>query len=174
MVDSNQYVKEIKNIFSIEDIKAYLNSFEDKKVLVIGDTIIDEYCFVEPRGGSAKDPMLTVDYLYEEVYAGGILAIANHVSNFVRNVTLLTLLGDRADFKSFIIDKLDKRVSPKFFTKQDSPTVRKRRYIRNWRNENEKLFMIEDLNPSRISEALEKEIIAFLERELPNHDLVIV
>jgi len=173
MIDK-EYIKEIKNLFPLEEIKKHLDSVENKKVLVIGDTIIDEYCFVEPRGGSAKDPMLTVDYLYEEVYAGGILAIANHVSNFVRNVTLLTLLGDRADFKSFIIDKLDKRVSPKFFTKQDSPTVRKRRYIRNGRNENEKLFMIEDLNLSKISEALEREIIEFLERELPNYDLVIV
>ncbi|MDP3733880.1 MAG: PfkB family carbohydrate kinase [Nanoarchaeota archaeon] len=174
MVDSNQYVKEIKNIFSVEDIKAYLNSFEDKKVLVIGDTIIDEYCFVEPRGGMSKDPMLTVDYINEEVYAGAILAIANHLSSFVKNVTLVTLLGDRNDYKDFILTKLNSKINPKFFVKKNSPTVKKRRYIRNVRNENEKLFMIEDVNHAPIAEDLEQEIIAFLEKELSNYDLVIV
>ncbi|HLD79084.1 MAG TPA: PfkB family carbohydrate kinase [Candidatus Nanoarchaeia archaeon] len=173
-MDNREYIKEIRDKFSLEEIKNILDSCGSKKVLVVGDTIIDEYCFVEPRGGSAKDPMMTVDYLNEEVYAGGILAIANHVSNFAGSVRLVTLLGDRADFKNFVVSKLNKRISPTFFVKDNSPTVRKRRYIRNTRNENEKLFMIEDLNPSHISENLEKEIIAFLERELPNHDLVIV
>ena len=102
MVDNSEYVKKIKNQFSLEDIKQYLDSFQDKKVLVIGDTIIDEYCFVEPKGRAMKDPILSVDYIKEEVYAGGILAIANHVSNFVKNVSLLTLIGEHNSKKDFI------------------------------------------------------------------------
>ncbi len=168
------YVTKYKEKFSVDQIKEILESLQSLKVLIIGDTIIDEYCFVEPRGGSAKDPMLTVDYLQEEVYAGGILAIANHISNFTEKVTLITLLGDRNTYQEFISGKLNKKVIPHFFVKENSPTVSKRRYINNTRNEHEKLFMIENINFAPISSHLEEEVIVLLEKEMPHYDLVLV
>ena len=172
MVDNTEYIKKIKDRFSLEAIKQYLDSFEDKKVLVIGDTIIDEYCFVEPKGRTMKDPILSVDYIKEEVYAGGILAIANHVSNFVKNVSLLTLISEHNSKKDFIIENLQKNISPYFFIKKNSPTIVKKRYINRLRNE--KLFKIEYINDSLINKDLEDEIVKFLEQNLMNYDLVIV
>ncbi len=174
MEKKKDYVTKHKERFSLDYIKEVLESLQSLKVLIIGDTIIDEYCFVEPRGGSAKDPMLTVDYLSEEAYAGGILAIANHISNFAGQVTLVTLLGDKNTYKEFILQRLNKKVVPHFFVKENSPTVLKRRYINNTRNENEKIFMIENINFSPISQNLEAEVITLLEREIPNYDLVLV
>lgn len=174
MEKKKDWVTKHKEKFSLDQIKKALESLQDLKVLIIGDTIIDEYCFVEPRGGSAKDPMLTVDYLSEEVYAGGILAIANHISNFTDQVTLITLLGDRTDYKEFIIGKLNQKVTPHFFVKENSPTVLKRRYINNTRNEHEKIFMIENINFAPISQNLETEVITLLEKEISNYNLVLV
>lgn len=169
---AKQYIKKIKEKFSLDDVKKILHSFKDLKVLVIGDTILDEYCFVESKGRAMKDPILSVNYEREEMYAGGILAIANHVSNFVGKVTVLTLLGDNYDRKDFIMEKLNQNITPKFFVKENTPTIRKKRYI-NWLR-NEKLFKIEYMDDSSINENLEKEIIDFLEQNISNFDLVMV
>src|SRR3989344_2732869 len=111
-MDNLEYLKNIKNRFTLLEIKSILDSFRDKKVLVIGDTIIDEYCFVEPKGRATKDPMLSVEFMHEERYAGGILAIANHLSNFVDQLSLITVLGDGYDQKEFVTGSLHKNISP--------------------------------------------------------------
>src|SRR3989344_1575550 len=170
--NSNEYLRSIMTKFNLIQIKDVFNNIKKLKVLIIGDTIIDEYCFVNPRGGAIKDPMLTVDYFNEEIYAGGILAIANHVSSFVKNLKVVTIIGDQADYNHHIINSLNKNVKQKLFVKSNSPTTRKRRYINQLRNE--KIFMIEYLNDLPINKKLETEIIDFLEEEIPLYDLVIV
>ena len=166
------YIKEIKDRFKVQEIEELFKKLQGLNVLIIGDTIIDEYCFVEPRGGAIKDPMCTVDYLDEEIYAGGILAIANHVSNFVTNVKVVTLIGDQMSYKDYVNNSLNQNIKSKIFVKSNSPTTRKKRYISKTRNE--KLFMIEYFNDLPIDKDLEKEIIDHLEKELHLYDLVIV
>lgn len=169
--DQENIIK-IKDQFPLDKVNEILNSFKNKKVLVIGDTILDEYCFVEPKGRAMKDPMLSVNHIADEIYAGGILAIANHISNFVNEITILTLLGDNLDKKDLIVKKLNGNIKTNFFEKKKSPTIRKRRYISKLRHE--KLFKIEYMNDSPITYELEKDLIDFLEKELPNYDLVVV
>lgn len=150
-------------------------SFEKMKnlnVLVIGDTIIDEYYFTDPKGRTIKDPILSVDYVRHERYAGGILAIANHISNFAKNVRLVTLLGDKKRNEDFITEKLNKNISAKFFTKKNAFTTIKIRFIDNVRNE--KMFKIEFITDNPIGHELEKEIIKYMGKELPKYDIVIV
>ena len=171
-MDNLEYLKNIKNKFSLSEIKNILETFSNKKVIVIGDTIIDEYCFVEPKGRAMKDPTLSVEYRYEEAYAGGILAIANHLSTFVNQLTLVTILGDNYDQKEFVLSKLAKNIKAEFFIKNNSPTTRKKRFLSN--NRNEKLFKIEYMNDSPISLELEEQLSKFLEKELLNYDIVIV
>lgn len=168
----SEYLVRTKNNFPLAEIKNIIGSFSNKKVLVIGDTIIDEYCFVEPKGRAMKDPILSVDYVYEEAYAGGILAIANHISNFVQEVKVVTLLGKGFDSKEFILNNLNPNISIEFFEKKDAPTTRKKRYINKVRNE--KLFKIEYINDKPINQELETALLHFLNQELSKYDLVVV
>src|SRR3989338_5473062 len=150
-------------------------SFEKMKnlnVLVIGDTIIDEYYFTDPKGRTIKDPILSVDYVRHERYAGGILAVANHISNFVKNVRLVTVLGDKRRNEEFVSGKLNKNIDAKFFTKKNAFTTIKRRFIDNVRDT--KMFKIEFITDTPISKELEKEIITYLSAELPKYDIVAV
>lgn len=166
------YVDKIKKKYSLEELKEAISQFKKTKTLVIGDTIIDEYHFTVPKGRATKDPILSVDYISHEVYAGGILAVANHASGFVDEVTCITAIGDREDRKEFIKTALNKNISAKFFVKKDSPTTLKKRYLDSTRNE--KLFKVEFINETPINEETEQEIINLLEQELPKHDLVLV
>ncbi len=167
-----ELIQKIKREYPVKSIKEIISQFKNIKTIIIGDAIIDEYHFTVPKGRAVKDPILSVDFVRYETYAGGILAIANHISNFADKVTCVTTLGDREDKKDFITNTLNKNVTPKFFTKKDSPTTVKKRYLNIIRNE--KLFKVEHINDAPISEDLEREFIDFLEQELPKYDLVLV
>jgi len=167
-----KHLDDVKRNYSLERIKEIISEFKGIKTLIIGDTIIDEYHFTVPKGRAIKDPILSVDYVKYERYAGGILAIANHVSNFVDEVMCVTVLGDIENNKDFIIGTINKNIKLKFFIKENSPTTLKKRYLNIVRNE--KLFKVEHINDEYISEALEQEFIGYLEQELPKYDLVMV
>ena len=64
-----------------------------------------------------------------EKFAGGTLAIANHLANFCDNVDIFTLLGEKDSQEAFIEKHLNKKVKRLFHHKKDSPTIVKRRFI---------------------------------------------
>lgn len=162
----------IKRNYTIDHMKNIISKFKNIKTLVIGDAIIDEYHFTTLKGRAIKDPILSVDYVRHEVYLGGILAIANHISNFVGEVACVTALGDREDKREVIETGINKNVKLKLFVKEDSPTTVKKRYLNILRNE--KLFKVENINDAPIPETLEHELVEYLKNELPNYDLVLV
>lgn len=170
--DKYGHIDSIKGSYALDKLRDVLGKFKNIKVIIIGDAIIDEYHFVIPKGRATKDPILSAEYVNQEAYAGGILAIANHVSNFVDDVLCVTFLGDLDDKKDFIANSMNRNVKLKFFVKENSPTITKRRYLDSLRNE--KLFKVEYINDIPISGATEREFIKFLEQELPKYDVVMV
>ncbi|HJX05220.1 MAG TPA: PfkB family carbohydrate kinase [Candidatus Nanoarchaeia archaeon] len=167
-----EYLKQVKKKINLEHIKSHLEKLKDLNVLVIGDTIIDEYVFVGLRGRAIKDPILSTEYKFHEAYAGGILAIANHISSFVGKVKLVTLIGDTNSKLNFIRKSLRDNIDLKTFTKKEAHTTVKKRYIDHYRNH--KLFKIEYINDKPISAVLSGKVVNYLHQELPKYDFVMV
>ncbi|MCM8530336.1 MAG: PfkB family carbohydrate kinase, partial [Lentisphaeraceae bacterium] len=166
------FLKNFKKDFPIEDIVDGIDSFQDLNVLVVGDTIIDEYHYVSTMGKSMKEPILASKLINEEKHAGGILAIANHVASFAGKVSLLTLLGDRQPQEGFIRSALKENVDPNFFYKKHSPTIVKRRFVE--KELLQKLFEVYEINDELISGRREAKVINWLDENLDKYDLVIV
>jgi len=169
---NKEYLNKIKDKFNFKEIEDKLKKISNLKVFVIGDTILDQYVFVNSKGRAIKDLILSVEYKNDEIYAGGILAIANHLSTFVNQIKLVTLIGDKEDNLEFIKKSLGKNTELKTFVKQNSPTIIKKRYVDAYKNS--KLFKVEYMNESPISKELSNEIVAYLEKEIPKYDLVVV
>ena len=93
--DQKTFIQNLKNKFSFDEIKKIIDSFLKIKVLVIGETIIDEYIFCEALGKSGKEPVLVFKNIFKERYLGGILAIARHLSSFCKEVEILSMIGDQ-------------------------------------------------------------------------------
>ncbi len=163
-----QFRKKYSDAFVIEKLAA----LRKLSVLVIGDAIIDQYYYSKPMGKSTKEPIAVHKYLSEESFAGGALAAANHVSALSENVTLLTLLGKKKSFEGFIRKHLRSEVSPKFFYKNNSGTIIKRRFIDELTKQ--KLFQISYIKDEDVDEKLESSVIDWLKGELPKYDVVIV
>ena len=168
----SDYLERFSNRHSTDDVLRYLEGAESLKVLVVGETIIDEYIYCEAMGKSGKEPVLAVRYMDTEKFAGGIIAVANHVSAFSDQVGLLTFLGGQDSQEPFISEKLEPNVDRMFLYLEDgAPTIVKRRYVEVYPRQN--LFEVYvigngDAKPSEAS------LTAKLEELLPQYDVVIV
>jgi rfaE bifunctional protein nucleotidyltransferase chain/domain len=98
-------------------------------VVVTGDVIIDEYCYCHPLGTSSKSPVLAVGLDTTDVFAGGVLAVANHLAGFAGRVRLLSVIGERDDYRPCIDAALKPNVHPSFWVQRGAPTLVKRRMI---------------------------------------------
>lgn len=165
-----EYLSKFKKRFSFEELKRDINNIKNIKVLCIGDTVIDRYTFVAPKGRAIKDPIISTTFRGEEDYAGGVLALANHISDYINEISLITLIGSENSNLSFIKNSLPKNVMLKTFTKDHSTTTIKQRYIDYYKGD--KLFKVEYLDDSPISKKLSKEISDYLLDVIPNYDLV--
>ena len=77
-------IKILKAKFPLEYINSNFDKLNSTKVLVIGDTILDQYSWVLPKGRAVKDPILSMHFEYEEIYGGGaIIAVCPDSSDKV-------------------------------------------------------------------------------------------
>jgi len=170
--DARDYIEQFKKNFSSDDIIAILKDLKDLNVLVIGDAIMDKYTFCRAIGKPEKAAVVSTKYLYDEIYAGGSLMISNHVAGFAKSVHLITTIGRRNSMEDFIREKLRENVTPKFFYREDAPTIVKRRYIESFNNA--KLLEVSEINEEFVNRNIEQEIIAYLEEMIPAVDIVLI
>jgi rfaE bifunctional protein kinase chain/domain/rfaE bifunctional protein nucleotidyltransferase chain/domain len=166
------FLENFKQKYQSADILKYFESFKDSTVLLIGEAIIDIYHYGEAIGKSGKEPILVTKYHREEMYIGGILAIANHLSDFCAKVTCVTMLGEKGHYESFIKEKLKPNVDIIFHYKKESPTIVKRRYIEEYSSQ--KLFEIYEMDDCYFNDEQRKEFIDCIDAEIEKHDMVVV
>ena len=156
---------------SAEDVLRYLQDVRTLKVLTLGEAIIDEYQYCYTLGKSGKEPILAAQYVSNEVFAGGILAVANHTAAFCDQVGVLTLLGERDSYEDFIRKMLNPNISTMFHYMDGAPTILKRRFLELYPLQ--KLFEVYIMD-DKISEACSQVLYSHLREVLPQYDLVIV
>lgn len=155
----------------IDEIAAAIESARDLRVLVVGEAIIDEYLYCESMGKSGKEPILAVRYVSQEKFAGGSLAVANHVATLSEHVTVLTMLGDIDSHEEFIRGQLNPKVELRALTVPGAPTIVKRRYVEKYPLQ--KLFEIYVMEGDRFMEESDA-LCAALQELIASHDVVVV
>ena len=168
----NKIINKIKKNFDFERINKIINTFKDLKVLVVGETIIDQYFFCEAMGKSGKEPVLALRDLTMEQYPGGAAAIARHLSDFCKSVTLLSMLGEKAEYKNYIKKSVPKNIFFDFVYKKNSPTIVKKRFVEQVNKR--KVLGVYNLNDDMLLKEDEKEFNHKLDKLIPKHDLVIL
>lgn len=168
---THEYLQGFRQRHSADQVIHHVRQLERLRVLVIGEAIVDQYCYCIPVGKSPKETIVATRYTSEERFAGGSLAVANHLGGFCREVTLLTAVGDDAAQRSFMASKLRPNVRLDAITVEGRPTILKRRYLEP--NFLTKMFEIQYLDDAPIPEAVERRVEAHLAAELPGHDLVL-
>jgi rfaE bifunctional protein nucleotidyltransferase chain/domain len=153
-------------------LPALLERIENLRVLFVGETIIDEYAYVSPLGKPPKEFVLATAYRGHEVFAGGVVAAANHVANFCKDVQILTCFGGQNSYEDLVRNSLKSNVSLWAVHRSDAPTVRKLRYVEA--DFMRKLFEVYVMDDSRLSPVLEEQFEEEILRYAKEFDVVIV
>lgn len=90
---------------TFDDLRATLAAMADKKVHVVGDTIVDSLTQCAMIGGQTKTPTMSVLYQDKLDYIGGAGIVAKHLKAAGADVTFSTVLGDD-QLKDFVLDGL--------------------------------------------------------------------
>ncbi len=169
--ETKNYLQNLKRSYTADQIIDKVKSLSSLKVLVFGDAIVDEYHYTTPLGQSGKGNILAVKYESSELFAGGVLAAANHLAKFTPHVTLATALGTKPSYEEFIRSKLVKGIQPNFFYSEGEPTTIKRRFVDP---DMAKLFEVYFFKDDPLPASLDTEVCRWLSGVVESFDVVIV
>ena len=164
-------ISEIKNKYSINDIKVILQKIKKIKILVVGETIIDQYTFCEALGKSGKEPILAFRKQEDKTFIGGSAIVANNLSYFGKQVNLVSYIGEKKEHLNFIKKAKPKNCNYKFIYKKKSPTIVKKRYID--KISSSKIFSTYAINDKTLEVSEEKKLINILKKNIKKNNLTI-
>ena len=141
------------------------------KILVVGEVIVDQYTYVEALGKPSKENILSTRHLNDVFYWGGVLPVANNLSNFCSKVDLLTLVGSEDKENGVSKKHLRNDVGFYPFCRKNGITVRKRRFVDP--SYLRKLFEINYVDKHQMSEEDDEQISSWLEKNIGNYDAVV-
>jgi len=151
------------------NIVRLIKNFKSKSVLVIGDSIIDEYIDCDPIGMSQEDPTLVVVPNKYTKYLGGAGIVASHASGLGSKVNFISVVGNDKN-KIFSETTLKKyNVNFDFFIDETRPTILKQRF----RASNKTLLRVSKLLHHDISINLRNKILNKIKKLINDLDLII-
>ena len=155
---------------SQESLVEALSEWNESRVVVIGDVIVDQYAVCDAMGMSAEAPVVVVRECIKKDFLGGAGVVASHIQAMGGQCELITVVGDDKE-GSFVKEAVsDLGVSGHIVRDSSRPTTFKKRYM----VENQKLFRVSRLEEKYLNKEIEEEVIRILERRTVDADAVVI
>jgi rfaE bifunctional protein nucleotidyltransferase chain/domain len=167
-----EFLNRLRASDGLARLTAVVERVRDLKVLMVGDTIVDEYQYVRAMGRSPKENMIATLFQDSELFAGGVIAAANHAAGFCREVEVLTALGGTRSHEALIRASLQPNVSLRSLERVGMPTTLKSRFVDQAYLS--KLFEVYHMDDTPLADADEEQLIAAVRERAPLADVVIV
>ena len=146
-----------------------IHTFKDRRVLIVGDTILDMYTYCNIVCEALYAPIPEVEETSTAVSFGGNSLVASNILELGGTVTFVSVVGDDATAKqydSFVHPNLKKI----FFVDKTRKTTVKQR----WFADGKPLLQVNTVDNHDLSETLEKKVCVALEKEFKKSDIVVV
>jgi len=148
---------------------AITRHFASLKVVVIGDTIVDEYVTCEALGMSREDPTLVISPRHTDRFLGGAGIVAAHSAALGAATRFFSVTGNDP-ISGYVYEQLNKVGVETYLINDDSrPTTLKKRY----RCEGKTLLRVSDLRQHEASAAIQDRMLAELEPAIAEADVLI-
>jgi rfaE bifunctional protein kinase chain/domain len=162
-----QFIK--RNNINIKNLENISDRFEQLRVVVIGDLIVDEYITCEPLGMSQEDPTVVVTPVDSSLFIGGAGIVAAHAAGLGATVKFVSISGDD-NLHKFCIEKLKLYSVESYLIKDPSrPTTLKQRF----RCHGKSLLRVSHLREAGVSIEIQNQIFETLNHLLKDCDLLI-
>ena len=151
-------------------LEEQLQAWKQVRLVVVGDTIVDQYTACEAVGMSAEAPVVVVRELEDRVYIGAAAVVASHVSALGAHCDLVSVVGNDQP-GALVRRELAKRgIEDGLVSDGSRPTTFKKRYL----VDNQKLFRVSRMEEHDLFPEVEDQLIAKLEKAAAGADGLIV
>jgi rfaE bifunctional protein nucleotidyltransferase chain/domain len=165
--------KELLRTINKKDIKqkvfSSLNKKNTKKILIIGDPILDIYRYVKPSGKSNKATIISTLFQSEKFFAGGTFLSAAILSHFCNNISIIQFSNQNND--KFYKKYLSKNIK-KIKINTNYKIIKKIRYIDEYNNI--KLFQTTNNEEQRLNYHDQSVYKKILKREISKNDYIFI
>jgi rfaE bifunctional protein nucleotidyltransferase chain/domain len=166
------YLQQVRQGGGAERLMKLIDSIANMHVVLVGDTIVDEYHYVTALGKSSKESIVATQIKGREVFAGGVIAAANHVADFCKSVEIVTTLGNVDGHEDVVRAALRPNVSLTAVKIDGRPTTRKLRYVEL--GYLRKLFEVYTMDDTPLTSADRDEVDHVVNERSKAGDVVIV
>jgi rfaE bifunctional protein kinase chain/domain len=143
-------------------LKSIIEKFSSLNIMVIGDTIVDEYISVEPIGMSREDVSIITTPIDSARYLGGAGVVAAQAAALGSNTNFFSMTGSD-DLRGYVCDELNRKNISYILLKDTSrPTTLKTRY----QCQNKTLFRLSKLRHHPINPQFAQDLYAQVESKL--------
>jgi rfaE bifunctional protein kinase chain/domain len=151
--------------------KNILSEFKKKKILIIGDLILDRYIWGKVNRISPEAPVPIVEVTDENFLLGGASNVANNIVALGGRATIVGVAGnDRAG--GILMKMLEERgiQCGGVFWGSARPTTIKTRVIAH----NQQVVRFDRENKDKVDGKVLKGLLEYIRSAIPNHDAVII
>ena len=140
------------------------------RLIVLGDTILDQYAACEAIGKSAEAPVVVVRELERRNFIGGAAVVAAHITALGAKCDYISVVGTDNEAELVSKELAIKGIGNGLSRDSSRPTTFKKRYV----VENQKLFRVSRLEEHNLDSSVEEEIVSKLEKLAPNASGIVV
>jgi rfaE bifunctional protein kinase chain/domain len=146
-----------------------VNQFTGKRVLVVGDVMLDEYIEGTAERISPEAPIPVLLQKNVRHVLGGAANVAANCASLGARVTLVGHIGEGE--RAVIVKKLckDAKIDARFVSEKGRPTITKMRFV----SEHFQLVRIDIEDTKPLSERSEQALVTLI-KALPKYDVVII
>lgn len=148
-----------------------LGQFKNKKILVVGDIMLDKYIWGEVSRISPEAPVQVVRVLKETYAPGGASNVASNAAVLNAQVFMVGIAGDD-EAKKILLEELRSRKinTDGIFIDGDKPTTQKVRIV----GRGQQLLRVDYEKKEHIHKSIEDSMIRYVEREIRKADVVVI
>lgn len=147
-----------------------IDMWKESRLIVIGDTIVDQYAGCEALGMSAEAPVVVVKEVESRNFVGGAGVVAAHINALGAQCDLVSVVGEDSEAELIRSTLQSQGIGDQLVVDGSRPTTFKKRYL----VENQKLFRVSRLEDHELDKHLEDMVISRLEELAPNAGGIVV
>lgn len=155
----------------MKNLKNIIHKFNQAKVLVVGDLILDEYIYGSVDRISPEAPVPVVWANKRSFVPGGTANVANNISSFGSKVSLLGVTGDDANSKILVNELKKRKINVQgIFTEKNRHTTVKTRILAG----HQQVVRVDWEHTHDLPQELNAKILKYIEKNIRSFDAIII
>lgn len=146
-----------------------IRPFNGKKILLVGDTILDVYIYGNVIGLSPDAPSPEMEETKSSISFGGNGLVASHILELGGNLTFITVLGNDNDARHY-----DAWVHPKLNKIFLRDNTRKTTVKRRWYDKGKKLLQANRVDNHYLNRSIEKKVLGHVKKIVRTIDTIVI